>query len=61
MPASRKILTAVHDAFYDDAKHLVTEAGTAATSSSTSRAAHLIDVLEERGVIGPGDGQSHKL
>ncbi|MEI6479035.1 MAG: DNA translocase FtsK 4TM domain-containing protein, partial [bacterium] len=47
------------DVLYDEAKQLVTEAGRASTSYlqrklriGYSRAAHLIDILEERGVIG---------
>lgn len=51
------------DELYDEAKHLVIEAGKASTSYiqrrlriGYSRAARLIDLLEERGVIGPADG-----
>ena len=49
------------DAFYEDAKRLVTEAGKASTSFlqrklgiGYARAAHLIDMLEQHGVIGSG-------
>lgn len=51
------------DDLYEDAKHAVTEAGKASTSYlqrklrvGYSRAARLMDILEERGVIGPQDG-----
>ncbi len=51
------------DDMYEDAKQAVLEAGKASTSYiqrklrvGYSRAARLIDMLEERGVIGPGDG-----
>ena len=51
------------DDLYEDAKQAVTEAGKASTSYlqrklriGYSRAARLIDMLEERGVIGPADG-----
>jgi len=51
------------DDLYDDAKMAVIEAGKASTSYlqrrlrvGYSRAARLIDILEERGVIGPADG-----
>lgn len=51
------------DALYADAKRAVLEAGKASTSYlqrklriGYSRAARLIDLLEENGVIGPGDG-----
>ncbi len=48
---------------YEAAKEAVMEAGKASTSYlqrklgvGYARAARLIDTLEERGVIGPGDG-----
>ncbi len=51
------------DPFYDDAKMLVIEAGKASASYlqrrlrvGYARAARLLDLLEERGVIGPGEG-----
>jgi len=51
------------DDLYGEAKSIVTEAGKASTSYlqrrlriGYSRAARLIDLLEERGVIGPADG-----
>lgn len=51
------------DDLYDDARHAVMEAGKASTSYlqrklrvGYSRAARLMDILEERGVIGPADG-----
>lgn len=51
------------DELYEDARAVVMEAGKASTSYiqrklkvGYSRAARLIDLLEERGVIGPGDG-----
>lgn len=51
------------DDLYEDAKQAVIEAGKASTSYlqrklriGYSRAARLIDMLEERGVIGPADG-----
>ncbi len=51
------------DDLYDDARHAVLEAGKASTSYlqrklrvGYSRAARLIDLLEERGVIGAQDG-----
>ena len=51
------------DDMYEEAKQAVLEAGKASTSYiqrklrvGYSRAARLIDMLEERGVIGPGDG-----
>lgn len=51
------------DELYEDAKHAVLEAGKASTSYlqrklrvGYSRAARLIDLLEENGVIGPQDG-----
>lgn len=51
------------DDLYEEAKDIVTEAGKASTSYlqrrlriGYSRAARLIDLLEERGVIGPADG-----
>lgn len=53
------------DDLYEDAKKAVIEAGKASTSYiqrklriGYSRAARLIDLLEERGVIGPTDGTS---
>jgi DNA segregation ATPase FtsK/SpoIIIE, S-DNA-T family len=51
------------DDLYEDARLAVIEAGKASTSYlqrrlrvGYSRAARLIDILEERGVIGPADG-----
>jgi S-DNA-T family DNA segregation ATPase FtsK/SpoIIIE len=51
------------DPMYEDAKRAVMEAGKASTSYiqrklkvGYSRAARLIDILEERGVVGPADG-----
>ena len=51
------------DDLYEDAKAVVQEAGKASTSYiqrklkvGYSRAARLIDLLEERGVVGPADG-----
>jgi S-DNA-T family DNA segregation ATPase FtsK/SpoIIIE len=51
------------DDLYEDARVTVMEAGKASTSYlqrklriGYSRAAHLMDLLEERGVIGPADG-----
>ncbi len=51
------------DDLYEEAKQTVTEAGKASTSYlqrklgvGYARAARLIDMLEERGVIGPGSG-----
>jgi len=53
----------IDDALYDDARAAVEEAGRASTSYlqrklkiGYSRAARLMDVLEERGIIGPADG-----
>lgn len=53
------------DDLYEDAKQAVLEAGVASTSYiqrklrvGYSRAARLIDILEEKGVIGPADGAS---
>ena len=53
----------VDDDKYQEAKQAVLEAGKASTSYlqrklgiGYSRAARLIDILEEKGVIGPGDG-----
>ena len=53
----------VEDELYNDAKQAVLEAGKASTSYlqrklriGYSRAARLIDLLEENGVIGPQDG-----
>lgn len=55
------------DDLYEDAKHAVLEAGKASTSYlqrklrvGYSRAARLIDLLEERGVIGPQDGSKSR-
>ena len=51
------------DELYEDAYREVTEAGKASASFlqrrlkvGYARAARLLDILEERGVIGPGDG-----
>ena len=51
------------DDLYEEAKQTVVEAGKASTSYlqrklgvGYARAARLIDMLEERGVIGPGSG-----
>ena len=51
------------DDLYQEAKQAVLEAGKASTSYlqrklrvGYARAARLIDLLEERGIIGPGDG-----
>jgi len=51
------------DDLYEDARHTVLEAGKASTSYlqrklgvGYARAARLMDMLEERGVIGPGSG-----
>lgn len=51
------------DELYEEARQIVTEAGKASTSYlqrklriGYARAARLIDILEERGIIGPGDG-----
>jgi S-DNA-T family DNA segregation ATPase FtsK/SpoIIIE len=51
------------DEMYEEARACVIEAGKASTSYlqrklklGYARAARLMDVLEERGVIGPGDG-----
>jgi S-DNA-T family DNA segregation ATPase FtsK/SpoIIIE len=51
------------DDLYEEAKQAVVEAGKASTSYiqrklrvGYSRAARLMDILEERGVIGPADG-----
>ncbi len=55
------------DDLYEDAKHAVLEAGKASTSYlqrklrvGYSRAARLIDILEERGVIGPANGAKQR-
>ena len=51
------------DALYGSAKQTIIEAGKASTSYlqrklgiGYARAARLMDILEDRGVIGPGDG-----
>jgi DNA segregation ATPase FtsK/SpoIIIE, S-DNA-T family len=51
------------DELYEEAREIVTQAGKASTSYlqrklriGYARAARLIDILEEKGVIGPGDG-----
>ena len=51
------------DELYEEAREAVMEAGKASTSYlqrklkvGYSRAARLIDILEERGIVGPGDG-----
>ncbi|MEK7126286.1 MAG: DNA translocase FtsK, partial [Patescibacteria group bacterium] len=53
----------IDDTLYEDARTTVEQAGRASTSYlqrklkiGYSRAARLMDVLEERGVIGPADG-----
>jgi S-DNA-T family DNA segregation ATPase FtsK/SpoIIIE len=53
----------IDDSLYEDARVTVEEAGRASTSYlqrklkiGYSRAARLMDVLEERGIIGPADG-----
>ena len=55
------------DELYEDAKQAVLEAGKASTSYlqrklriGYSRAARLIDILEERGVIGPQNGAKQR-
>ena len=57
-----------NDELYEAAKQAVVEAGKASTSYiqrklgvGYSRAAHLIDMLEENEVIGPADGSSPRL
>jgi S-DNA-T family DNA segregation ATPase FtsK/SpoIIIE len=54
---------AEEDDFYEEAREIVLQAGKASTSYlqrklrvGYARAARLIDMLEERGVIGPGEG-----
>ena len=61
--ANRDFDDDIDDDLYEDAKASVEEAGRASTSYlqrklkiGYSRAARLMDVLEERGVIGPADG-----
>ncbi len=56
------------DDMYEDARQAVLEAGKASTSYlqrklrlGYSRAARLMDMLEERGVIGPADGSKPRL
>ncbi|TSC68115.1 MAG: DNA translocase FtsK, partial [Parcubacteria group bacterium Gr01-1014_66] len=51
------------DDLYEEARALVVESGKASTSFlqrrlrlGYARAARLVDMLEERGVVGPGDG-----
>jgi S-DNA-T family DNA segregation ATPase FtsK/SpoIIIE len=51
------------DDMYEEAKQVVIESGKASTSFlqrklgiGYSRAARLIDILEERGIVGPGNG-----
>ena len=51
------------DEMYEDAKRIVLEAGKASTSYlqrrlklGYARAARIIDMLEERGIVGPADG-----
>ncbi|OGZ34729.1 MAG: hypothetical protein A2Y98_02870 [Candidatus Portnoybacteria bacterium RBG_19FT_COMBO_36_7] len=53
----------IDDDLYEDAKSLVVEAGKASASLlqrrlrvGYARAARLLDILEDKGVIGPGDG-----
>jgi S-DNA-T family DNA segregation ATPase FtsK/SpoIIIE len=55
------------DELYEEAKRAVIESGKASTSFlqrrfriGYSRAARLIDLLEDRGVIGPSDGSSSR-
>jgi DNA segregation ATPase FtsK/SpoIIIE-like protein len=61
--ASANIDDSDDDELYEDARAVVIEAGKASTSYiqrklkvGYSRAARLIDLLEERGVVGPADG-----
>ena len=61
--ASMDVENGDDDELYQDAKRTVVEAGKASTSYlqrklgvGYARAARLMDLLEERGVIGPGDG-----
>ncbi|HEY4517393.1 MAG TPA: DNA translocase FtsK, partial [Candidatus Paceibacterota bacterium] len=56
------------DDLYDEARSIVMEAGKASTSYlqrrlrvGYARAARLVDMLEERGVIGPSDGAKARL
>ena len=56
------------DELYEDARAIVLEAGKASTSYiqrklrvGYARAARLMDILEERGVIGPADGSRPRL
>ncbi len=51
------------DSMFEEAKNLVIQSGKASTSFlqrrlriGYARAARLIDILEERGIVGPGDG-----
>ena len=55
------------DELYGDAKEVVVQAGKASASLlqrrlkvGYARAARLLDMLEERGVIGPGDGAKQR-
>jgi S-DNA-T family DNA segregation ATPase FtsK/SpoIIIE len=68
LDADKSIVTASfdddeEDELYEEARRVVEEAGKASTSYiqrklkvGYSRAARLIDILEERGVVGPADG-----
>jgi S-DNA-T family DNA segregation ATPase FtsK/SpoIIIE len=68
LDADKSIVTASFDddeddELYEEARRVVEEAGKASTSYiqrklkvGYSRAARLIDLLEERGVVGPADG-----
>ncbi len=56
------------DSLYEDARAIVMESGKASTSYlqrrlklGYARAARLIDMLEERGIIGPGDGAKPRI